>query len=424
MKSKTHYTHGALVWALMHAACGGTNGASPWSAADGGAGASGMSAAGAAPTAPLELSAGAGSGAAGKAGGSAANTGPSGRQAATGGSGAAGARAAGSGGGGMSGALAGAGAGGAGGAGIRPFSSDSPWNSLIGPNPALESDSAARITDLRMSSSFGEHLDVNIARYSIPLFYADASTPKQLVQCDIGGLGFSGGSDGMNRSAMIPWPTGAQPDPESDHHILIVDRSTKTEWGMWNVQQKSGKWTCGLGASMDLTGTGVRPVAHDNPTWYTSHGARACGFPLIAGLIRREEIQAGVIEHALVFAYPHSQAGLYTSPASTAQAKIDAEAIKSRGIPCGGRIQFDPAKDLDALKLSRSGRAIVLALQKYGAFMGDHSGAISLYADGSPDAQTYFKGGVLDMYELRDKIDLKDLRVLKLGTLYDNGNGE
>ena len=307
---------------------------------------------------------------------------------------------------------------------LRPFSADSPWNTPIGPDPALEADSAARIADLRTSSSFGEHLDINIARYSIPLFYADAATPKQMVLCDIGGIGFSGGSNGMNRSAMIPWPAGAQPDPETDHHILIIDRSTNTEWGLWNVVQKSGKWTCGLGASMDLSGTGVRPLASDNPTWYTSHGARACGFPLVAGLIRREEIQAGVIEHALVFAYPHSQAGWYTSPASTAQAKIDGEAIKSRGIPCGGRIQFDPETDLDALKLSRSGRAIMLALQKYGAYMGDHSGAISLYADGSPEAQTYFKGGVLDLYELRDKIDMGDFRVLKLGTLHDNGNGD
>ena len=307
---------------------------------------------------------------------------------------------------------------------MRPFNDQSPWNTPIGPNPELESDSAVRIADFESSSPYGEHLDVNIASYSIPMYFADATTPKQLVQCDIGGLGFTGGNNGMNRSAMIPWPDGAKPDPDSDHHILIVDRSTQTEWGLWNVQQKSGKWTCGLGASMDLTGSGVRPLAKDNPTWYTSHGARACGFPLIAGLIRRDEIEAGVIEHALVFAYHHAQAGLYESPASTAQAKIGTDVIKARGIPCGGRIQYDPSINLDSLKLSKSGRAIMLALQKYGAYMGDHSGAISLYADGSPESQAYFKSGVLDMYELRDKIDLADFRVLKLGTLYDNGNGD
>jgi hypothetical protein len=60
---------------------------------------------------------------------------------------------------------------------------------------------------------------------------------------------------------------------------------------------------------------------------------------------------------------PSPQAGLCTSPASTAQARIDNDVIKSRGIPCGSRIQFDPSKNLDSLKLSRSGRAIMLAHQ-------------------------------------------------------------
>ena len=49
---------------------------------------------------------------------------------------------------------------------------------------------------------------------------------------------------------------------------------------------------------------------------------------------------------------------------------------------------------------------------------------MSLYADNSPEAQAYWKSGVLDTYELRDLIDLADFRVIALGTLYDNGNGQ
>jgi hypothetical protein len=174
---------------------------------------------------------------------------------------------------------------------------------------------------------------------------------------------------------------------------------------------------------VDLNGTGVRPIAQGNPTWYTSHGARACGFPLVAGLIRVEEIQAGRIDHALVVAYPHIRAGFYTPPASTAQAANGVGAQKDRGIPCGGRIQYDPSINLDTLNLTRSGRIIMQALQEYGAYVGDFSGAMSLYGDGSPEAQAYWDSGVLDSYELLDKISLADFRVVKLGTLYDNGNG-
>jgi hypothetical protein len=204
---------------------------------------------------------------------------------------------------------------------------------------------------------------------------------------------------------------------------LVIDKTQMKEWGCWNLVKEASGWHAGLCATADLNGTGVRPIAQGNPTWYTSHGARACGFPLIAGLIRADEIKAGKINHALVFAYPHVRAGMYTPPASTAQAANGDGAQKDRGIPCGGRIQYNPSINLDTLKLTRTGRIIMQALQEYGAYVGDFSGAISLYADGSPDAQAYWKGGVLQTYELRDIIDLADFQVIKLGTQYDNGNG-
>ena len=164
------------------------------------------------------------------------------------------------------------------------------------------------------------------------------------------------------------------------------------------------------------------PITQAQP-WCASVGARACGFPLVAGLVRTEEIAAGRIDHALVVAYPHIRAGWFTPPASTAQARVGTDAVSTRGIPCGGRIQFDPSVDLDTLGLSRSGRIIMRALQEYGAYVGDYSGAISLYAENSDAARAYWSGGVLGMYELLGKIDMSRFRVIQLGTLYDNGNG-
>jgi hypothetical protein len=304
----------------------------------------------------------------------------------------------------------------------RPFSADSPWNTPVGANPAIEPGSAQLIADWVTSSPYGQHLDVNITGYSIPLYEADAATPTYTVRADVGGFGWTG-NNGQNTTGTMPIPDGAAPDPESDHHLLVIDRKSMTEWGCWNLRKESAGWHAGLCATADLNGTGVRPIAYNNPTWYTSHGARACGFPLVAGLIRVEEIQAGRINHALVVAYPHIRAGFYTPPASTAQAANGNGAQKDRGIPCGGHLQYDPSIDLDSRKLTATGRIIMQALQEYGAYVGDFSGAMSLYADGSPQAQAYWASGVLDMYELRDLIDLADFRVLKLGTLYDNGNG-
>lgn len=305
----------------------------------------------------------------------------------------------------------------------RPFSNDSPWNTKIPSNVEIDPDSAAMIADFRTSSSFGEHLDVAIPTFSIPLYWADSSTPTFQVLADVGGDGWVG-DNGMSAIGTMPIPAGAAPDPESDHHILVVDKKRNIEWGCWNMRNESGKWHAGLCATSDLTGTGVRPPATTAQPWYSAHGARACGFPLIAGLILTEEIKAGRIDHALVLAYPHIRQDWFTPPASTGQGPAPGipfvSIIRTRGIPCGGRIQFDPSVNLDSLGLSRSGRIIMQALQEYGAFVGDGAGSLNLYAENSPAAQAYWANGVLGEYELQDKIDLARFRVIKLGTLYDN----
>lgn len=305
----------------------------------------------------------------------------------------------------------------------RPFSASSPWNTPIASNARVDAQSSAMIADWTTASPFGSFLGINIDQYSVPLYYADAQTPLRTVTAKIGGEGFSG-DNGFNAIAQVPVPNDAAPDPQSDRHMLIIDRAHNLEWGFFGAAPQGTQWSCKLCASSNLTGTGVRPPQATNPTWYTSHGPRACGFPLIAGLIRTEEIEAGQIEHALVVAYPHIRAGMYTQPASTAQARIGNDAIKTRGIPCGGRVQLDPNLNLDTLGLSRSGKIIARALQKYGAYVGDFSGSMSLYAENAPAALNYWRGGKLSSGELRNKIDLGAFRVLELGELRDDGNGD
>ncbi len=325
---------------------------------------------------------------------------------------------------GSSGGASGAsGSSGTGGAGVwRAFADDSPWNTPIEQNPELDPESDAMIADLAGSSRFGSLLGINIERFSVPRYDADASTRRLLVRCRLGGFGFPG-NDGLMASAMVPWPEGALPDPGTDHHLLIIDRSTNTEWAMGRVTGSGDTWTCGLGATLDLSGPGYRPPAQGNPTWYTSHGPRACGFGLTAGLILREQIDSGSIEHALAMAYPHVRAGLYRNPASTAQARIGNQSIKTRGIPCGGRVQLDPSIDVDALGLDPGPRAVMIALQKYGAYVGDFSESINLYAENSPEAQAHWANGVLTTRDLAS-LNVNDLRVLALGELFDNGNGD
>jgi hypothetical protein len=305
----------------------------------------------------------------------------------------------------------------------RPFSSTSPWNTPIPSNPAIDPDSATFIADLSTLTGQGQQaLSVNIQGYSIPVYYVDSTVPFVNVMADLGGTGFRTGaaSDGtVPGSGMAPIPAGATPAAGTDRHLCVVDETAEMSWDLYNANDGTSGWTASLAASMDLTTDGVRPPTNDSP-WWAGQGARACGFPLIAGLITVDEVKAGRIEHALVLAYPHIRSRYYTPPASSAQGTTT-DAIQTRGVECGGQLQLDPTLDVSTLGLSATGLMIAKALQTYGAFVGDYSGAISLYADESATAQAYWSTGVLGNGEV-NKIPLTRLRVLKLGTTYDNNN--
>jgi hypothetical protein len=277
----------------------------------------------------------------------------------------------------------------------------------------LHANSAALIEAFMTSSPWGPHLDINIACYSIPMYRADASTPSQPVRADVGGYGWMG----WPATANMPIPPGATPDPQSDRHMLVITADRKTEYGCFNMSWSAGRspaWQADLCATSDLTGSGVRPLAASANPWYVAHGPRACGFPLVAGLIRAEDVRAGAIEHALVINYPGILKDRYMSPASTGSYI----GVASNGLPCGARIQLDPSLNVETLGLSPAGVMVARALQKYGAYVGDYSGALTLNAENSAEAQAYWSGGVLGMSEFRDKLDLRRLRVIQYGTVY------
>ncbi len=278
----------------------------------------------------------------------------------------------------------------------RPFSGDSPWNQPIAANAPTDSDSRAMIDDFASRGA----LFVNIKDWSVPVYFVDADhTPLHDVGDSRPGI-YGRGFDFPRR---IPIPADAVASPpyqaDSDNHLCIVDRAKGLEWGMWLAQKDaSGRWFTSLGAVTDLAGAGVAPPWFESAREFDSHRARASGFPLIAGLMLLEEFRAGRINHALVFAYDHCRTEFFVPPASTAQVTLPTT-TNARGIPMGGRIQLDPAWDVEHSKLSHSGKIIARALQEYGAYCGDYAGANVVYVENSPAAVAAWEG-ILNYREL------------------------
>lgn len=294
----------------------------------------------------------------------------------------------------------------------RPFAADSPWNVPIGPSPAIDPASDTLIEAFATSSQWA-FLDVAIPQFSVPVYWVDDSVPLVNVQVNrVAGEGFKDDS-------RVPIPPGAAAAAGSDAHLAIIHRVTGREWDFWRAANNNGRWTCEVCAAIDTRGSGVRPYPEQTiPDWRDAHGSRACGFPLSAGLITVDELRAGRIEHALAIGYPGIRGRYFKPPASTAQVQFGSIS-ETFGVPCGGKMQLDPALDVRTLGLSTTGQIIARALQEYGAYVCDYNGSIALYADAHPDAMAAWGSGLLSVREVR-ALDLRRFRVLEIGALYDD----
>jgi hypothetical protein len=185
-------------------------------------------------------------------------------------------------------------------ANFRPFHAKSPWNTPIPDNPEIDPASPAMMQRLALAA---KRLKTDVTKWTVPLFVVDAvpgprvtvsftKDPNPLL--DPEKKGFVEG---------LPIPPNAWPDPKPDGHMLIIDPKLMISWDFSRVQKlANGQWKASRIDVWDLKGMGVRKP-FKGKTWWT-YGARGSGMPLIAGLIRPEEIEAGVIHHALVFAAP------------------------------------------------------------------------------------------------------------------------
>jgi hypothetical protein len=120
----------------------------------------------------------------------------------------------------------------------------------------------------------------------------------------------------------------------------------------------------------------------------TYWGATATGFPLIAGLIRMDELARGRIDHALAISIPGARAGVFAWPAQ----RTDGTLVSDDALPEGAHLRLDPALDIAALRLPAPTRAIAVAAQRYGLIVRDRTArTTALYAEdpGSTGANPY-----------------------------------
>jgi hypothetical protein len=273
--------------------------------------------------------------------------------------------------------------------GWRPFSPDSPWNTKVAADAPIDPNSDILLAELGKSGPFY----VNIAEWSVMVKYFDsAKAPKRTVRALYEGRY----GPGFGPREQVPIPADAF-DPETpasqSTYFTLVDPVRNLAWDMrQSGQSPEGSWHAGFGAAVDLSGTGVSIPWMKAERADLSAGARPSGAPLIAGLIRVDEVKAGRIDHALAFATPLPLTGKFVPPASTDLPAESAAAARYTGLPMGARIQLNPDYDIDNTLLSPGGKVVARALQEYGAILVDQAGANVLYAESGPDHIAAWEG--------------------------------
>ena len=182
----------------------------------------------------------------------------------------------------------GAGAGGAQLPGTGPdcplFPADNIWHADVSKLP-VHARSAAWITSMggperRLHPDFGPNDGGQ--PYGIPYSVVPGSTQKVGVTFDY-----------ADESDPGPYPFGPTTPIEggSDAHALVVDRDRCVLYELFAADWNGGEPTAGSGAIWDLRSNALRPRG------WTS--ADAAGLPILPGLLRRAEVAAGTVDHAI-----------------------------------------------------------------------------------------------------------------------------
>lgn len=232
----------------------------------------------------------------------------------------------------------------------RPFSDASPWNTPILSSINVDPNSDAIVAKL----ATGLHT-AGIKEFGVPIYFADASTPKVSITCIQ-----TGGTCGL-AGQQVPIPAAAQPSTGTDGNLVVVDIAANKSYEFY--QYKNDRATTTWGGTFALDGDGIGNAQN----WAVN-----AGLSRLAGVVRTYEIQAGKIDHALVFS-----TSFCLGPANGTNFR--APAIRTNGmytgadgIPLGARIQLDPTVNLDTLPGITAGEKTVgKALQQYGAYAVD-----------------------------------------------------
>jgi hypothetical protein len=178
-------------------------------------------------------------------------------------------------------------------------------------------------------------------------------------------------------------------DYEGDRHAIIVDPTNRRLYEFFTFGRTDDGWAAGQASIFDLSSNELRPEG------WTS--ADAAGLPIFPAVVRHDEIERGLVEHAMRVTVRRTQRA-YVHPATHFASQLTDENLPRMGE------RFRLRADFDIDGFSPPVQAILRGLKKYGMLVADNGieWAISV----TPDPR------IPDMHEELRRINGSDFEVV------------
>jgi hypothetical protein len=252
---------------------------------------------------------------------------------------------------------------------------DSPWNEDISGRPVLTNSDAMIsqiIADLRSDRrtlrAFHE-MNFVLVPDSQPLVpidffnYAEESDPSPYPIPT--NLPVETWPSETGTLSLSDWQRDINSDG-GDRHSIIVMPGRGYIWETWLTKLGSGSWEASNGAKFDLNSNTLRPKG-----WTSGDAA---GLPMFPALVRYDECQRGMVEHAMRIVVKRTRLGaIYPATHNASVGNLTNPNIPAMGQHVRLKAGFNIPGSW-----AREEKAVLLGLKKYGAIVADNGNFFSI----------------------------------------------
>jgi hypothetical protein len=252
-------------------------------------------------------------------------------------------------------------------AALQVFPPDNAWNENVSAMP-VHPDSARMIASIGADKSLGYNLDMGFVivppdqeRVPVKLLeYPDESDPGPYPVPD--------------NAPIENWPLQRNEDLKAlpragqtledlqrhgtgDRHVIVVDPVNGKLYEFWQARKTDAGWEASNEATFDLKTGALR-----KERWTSSDAA---GLPIFPAVVRYDEAERGMVEHAMRFTVRRTRRGYVLPATHWASPHFD------KSYPRMGE-RFRLRKDFDVSSFPPHAQAVLKGLKKHGMFVADN----------------------------------------------------